>query len=409
MIWTVFWMRVKPAVLVVLTMTGLCVGRVAPAWAQTLSDSQALDLIVAAVHQAPDAEVKAALLEGMLKGLEGRRNLKAPAGWVELQQQLSSSDQVQLKQNAQRLSQIFGDAAATEAAFKTVMDRDATAEDRRKALAALTAQRYQPLAAKLVDLIDETALQLPAIRATSVLPTKEVADQLLKKYRELDPAARRVVVETLATRKDFATAMIRGLNTGTIKKQDVPSYVARSMREIAGKSFIDAYGEVQELQQGTAATIKKYKSMVTPTALAKADAGKGRAVFKKTCGACHKMYGDGGIVGPDLTGSNRANLDYLLLNSVDPSGDVPEGYRTVIIQTIDGRVLTGVIAEEDNQRVILKTVDNPRVVIAKDDIELRKVSPKSMMPDGQLDQMKPAELLNLVKYMQTTSQVEVAK
>ena len=408
MIWNSINGKVKPATWL-LVLTCLCIGHGKPAWSQKLTDSQALDLIVAAVQQTPDADVQAALLEGMLQGLEGRRNLKPPAGWAQLQQQLAASNESQLKQSAQRLAQMFGDSAATETAFRIVLNRNATTDERRKALAALTAQRYQPLSAKLIELIDDPELQLPAIRATSVLPTKNVADQLLKKYRSLDPAAQRVVVETLATRKDFAAAMVRGLNSGTINTQDVPTYVARSMREIAGKSFVDAYGEVQELKQDTAATIKKYKSMITPTALAKADAGKGRMVFQKTCGACHKMYGDGGSVGPDLTGSNRANLDYLLLNSVDPSGDVPVGYRTVIVQTIDGRVLTGVIAEEDNQRVILKTVDNPRVVIAKDEIEFRKVSPKSMMPDGQLDEMKPAELLNLVKYMQTTSQVEAVK
>ena len=132
-------------------------------------------------------------------------------------------------------------------------------------------------------------------------------------------------------------------------------------------------------------------------------------VFNKTCASCHVMYGEGGKIGPDLTGSNRANLDYLLLNSVDPSYDVPEGYKMVTIATVDGRVLNGVIAEENAQRMILKTVEQPRVVILKDDIEARRVSDKSIMPDGQFEQMKPQELLDLIKYMQTVEQVEVAE
>ena len=79
----------------------------------------------------------------------------------------------------------------------------------------------------------------------------------------------------------------------------------------------------------------------------------------------------------------------------------------VIIQTVDGRVLDGVIAEENAQRVILKTVQQPTIVILKSDIENRKVSTKSMMPDAQLDQMKPQEVINLIKYLQTTEQVEL--
>ena len=126
--------------------------------------------------------------------------------------------------------------------------------------------------------------------------------------------------------------------------------------------------------------------MLTPTALADGDAARGRAIYNKTCASCHTLYGAGGKIGPDLTGSNRANLDYILLNSVDPSYDVPEGYKMVIIQTVDGRVLNGVIAEENAQNVVLKTVEQPRVVVLKKDIEVRRISPKSMMPDGQLDQ-----------------------
>ena len=121
------------------------------------------------------------------------------------------------------------------------------------------------------------------------------------------------------------------------------------------------------------------------------------------------LYGVGGKVGPDLTGSNRANLDYILLNSVDPSYDVPDAYRTVSVLTVDGRSVNGVLAEEDARRIVLKTPEQPRVVIAKQDIELRKLSAKSMMPEGQLDQMKPQEVLDLIKYLRTTQQVEMVK
>ena len=121
------------------------------------------------------------------------------------------------------------------------------------------------------------------------------------------------------------------------------------------------------------------------------------------------MYGEGAKIGPDRTGSNRANLDYILLNSVDPSYDVPEGYRMTSIVTVDGRVLNGLIAEEDGTRIVMKTVEQPRLVIAKEDIEIRKISPKSMMPDGQFDKMTKQELLDLILYLRTTEQVDIVK
>ncbi|MFZ9088794.1 MAG: c-type cytochrome, partial [Planctomycetaceae bacterium] len=155
--------------------------------------------------------------------------------------------------------------------------------------------------------------------------------------------------------------------------------------------------------------IAEWKRKLTPEILDRADASQGRLVFQKTCAACHQLYGEGGQIGPDLTGSNRANLDYLLLNSIDPSFDVPAAYRMTTIATVDGRVVNGVIAEEDTTRVILKTVEQPRLVIAKSDIDERVISDKSMMPEGQLDQLKPQQVFDLISYLRTTEQVELAQ
>jgi cytochrome c oxidase cbb3-type subunit I/II len=173
-----------------------------------------------------------------------------------------------------------------------------------------------------------------------------------------------------------------------------------------GAPFTAVYGEVRVVAEDRTKLIAKYKALCNPDAIAAADAARGRAIYQRTCAACHTLYGEGGQVGPDLTGSNRANLDYILLNSVDPSYDVPDAYKTVSVLTVDGRSVNGVLAEEDATRIILKTAEQPRVVIAKRDIEQRRVSPNSMMPEGQLDQMKPQEVLDLIKYLRTTRQVE---
>ena len=175
-----------------------------------------------------------------------------------------------------------------------------------------------------------------------------------------------------------------------------------------GASFERVFGKVRPVAADREKLLAKYKKMITPEKLAAADASRGRAVFKKTCAACHVLYGEGGKIGPELTGSNRANLDYILLNSVDPSYDVPDAYKMVTIVTVDGLVINGVIAEENGTRLVLKTVERPRLVIAKEDIDERKISPKSMMPDGQLQLMKTQEVMDLIKYLRTTEQVETA-
>ena len=77
----------------------------------------------------------------------------------------------------------------------------------------------------------------------------------------------------------------------------------------------------------------------------------GRAVFAKTCQQCHTLFGTGGKVGPELTGSNRADLDYVLSNVLDPSAVIGQGLpRPRRSRTADGRVLTGIVRERGQGR-----------------------------------------------------------
>jgi putative heme-binding domain-containing protein len=225
----------------------------------------------------------------------------------------------------------------------------------------------------------------------------------------MNPDLKRAVVETLATRKSYAQKLLTAVQQKRVTRDEIPAHVARSLNSLLGQQFVKVFGKVRPVAQNREKLIAKYRKLLTPARIADADASRGRALFKKTCASCHLLYGDGAKIGPDLTGSNRANLDYILLNSVDPSFDVPASYKMVSIVTVKGRVLNGVIAEEDATRVVLKTVEQPRVVILKEDIDIRKILPRSMMPEGQLDKMKQQEVADLIKYLRTTEQVEMAQ
>jgi putative heme-binding domain-containing protein len=105
-----------------------------------------------------------------------------------------------------------------------------------------------------------------------------------------------------------------------------------------------------------------------------------------------------------LTGFNRGNTDYLLLNMIDPSADIQDAYKLVIIDTKDGQFLAGTIAQEDGQRVVMNLA-RQRQAVLKSNIVSRKVSDLSMMPEGTLTGLPDNLALDLVKYLQTTKQV----
>ncbi|MGB2499665.1 MAG: c-type cytochrome [Mariniblastus sp.] len=373
-------------------------------------ETKVLQLLVETLNQTDDPKVQESLMRGMIAGLEGRRGVNAPENWTSVfKTKLAGNKNPEIRNLALQLSQFFGDADAKQLALDKVRDRNAAPKARRQALWSLLNQQNEEASDLLEFLIEEPEFCLDAIRGFAAVENAAGPTILLDRYSKFSEEQQRAVIETLASRQFYAERLLAALKSDRIPRSDIPVHVARSLNKILGRAFIDYYGEVKPVTTDRIKTIAKYKRMVSGTALENANASRGRVVYEKTCASCHVLYGAGGEIGPDLTGSNRANLDYILLNSVAPSYDVPESYQMVLIQTIDGRLVNGVIAEEDGTRVVLKTVEQPRLVIAKADIETRKTSEKSMMPEGQLDQMKPQEVRDLIKYLQTTEQVEMVK
>ena len=395
----------KPPVLNVSRATTLNLNQVREAQTQTLAVPVALHVLAKALGEEKDPNIQKALIKGMLLGLEGQRNVPAPKNWQAVSTRLAASEDQELRSLALNLSQVFGDESATRAALAKVQNRSESVDARRQALASLLTQQRQELLPILEKLLDEKALQIEAIRGYSTFDASNAPKLLLKRYPDFPPAAQRAVIETLTTRKAYAEALFTALEQGRLSPEAIPAYVSRSLSAILGEKFTRKYAS-KDLSENKEALITKYTKMAGANALARADAGQGRMVYQKTCMACHKMYNEGGIIGPDLTGSNRADLNYLLLNVIDPSGDIADAYKLVTVHTKGGQVLTGTVTEEDDQKLELSMVGQKNT-IAKSDILKRTVAPVSMMPEGLLETLKPNEVLQLFKYLQTKTQVEL--
>ena len=364
-----------------------------------------LATLVGSLEKTERPEVQAAVLSGLLLGLEGRRDVPSPKGWDKVRDDLNAVAAPEVKRLVLQLGQVFGDESATRAALEVVRDRKANPAERREFLEALLTQQRKELLPVLKSMLAEEAFRVDAIRAFSRVEGPDVPDWLLSAYPDYPPAEQLAVIETLATRKPYAEALLNALEQGQVKRSAVPAYVARSLGSLLGDRFTAKY-DVKPLTDDKKEMIAKYKKLANPQALKSADASSGRAIFQRTCMACHIMFGEGGIIGPELTGSNRADLDYLLLNILDPSGDIPDAYKMVMITTKDGQVLAGTITEEDNQKVVLSTVGQ-KSVVAKSDIQSRQVSEVSMMPEGLLQILQPSEVVDLIKYFQSSEQVKL--
>ena len=133
----------------------------------------------------------------------------------------------------------------------------------------------------------------------------------------------------------------------------------------------------------------------------KGDPARGRAVFKENCGVCHKLFNEGESIAPDLTGSERGNLEYLLASVVDPSAEIRKEYEAQTVALKDGRVLNGLILEESEKTLTLIDSQRQKTVVTKSEIEETKPSTTSLMPEGILDKLPENQIRDLFRYLQS--------
>jgi putative heme-binding domain-containing protein len=204
--------------------------------------------------------------------------------------------------------------------------------------------------------------------------------------------------------------LLEQIGQGRIPRSDLSPLVARQIRSFQDETLTallrQVWGELRDSPAEKQALIAQWRARLTPGVLATADLARGRAVFQTTCANCHRLFGSGGTIGPDLTGSQRQQLEYLLENILDPSAVVNKDYRMSVLRLTDGRVLSGLVLREDEERVVLQT-PTEQFTLLRSEIEEQKLTELSPMPDGLLQTLSPEQVRDLVAYLMAPGQVEL--
>jgi putative heme-binding domain-containing protein len=369
-------------------------------------------LLISVLKDTPDPAAQADMLKGMNAAMEGKRSVKMPAGWAELYPKLAQSSNEEVRKQAAKLSAIFGDQSTLDAMRKTALDTTKPADERAKALDSLIGKGQPSLPALLQSLLKDPVLSEAALKGLAGTDDPKTPAAILAAYPDLTLPAKRAAINTLSFRPAYAKALMQAVKEDKIPKKDLTAYTVRQLRSFGDKE-IDAWttqiwGVARTSSQEKLAQIAKYKAILTPEALKKGDPVAGRAFFSKTCMQCHTLYGVGGKVGPDLTGSNRQDIDYLMVNIVDPSAVIAKDYMVSNIYMKDGDAYSGIITKEDDHAISV-TVESGVQILQREDIKEIRRSELSMMPEGLLTPLSNQELINLVSYLRTTSQVEEKK
>ncbi len=356
------------------------------------------------------------ILLGLAIGLAGQRQVAPPEAWPELRAaQLDRLERIErLTDPSARLAllqvdSVFGQGESDERLRDVALDRTRELGARETALRTLIEVAPETARETCLELLGTRYLNRTALAGLTRFDDPEIARRLARDYRSFHPQDRPAVIAALTARPAFVPSLIDAMAEGRIPTSDLSADRARfladrSPPEIVGR-LRDVWGEIRDSAVDRRERIRELtERLATVDASAPADLQRGRAEFERRCAACHRLFGSGAEIGPDLTGSDRRNLAYLIENLVDPSAVIPRDARTTLIETIDGRTIGGIVMSESEGALTLRTATALETVPIAEIVE-RQPSDRSLMPDGLIDDVDESGLRGLIAYLASPVQI----
>lgn len=337
------------------------------------------------------------IARGLFDGLAGRRDVATPENWGDAETFLRNSGQADL---ADRLSLILN----RESALSALRERVEKSED-ATALDLLIEANAPKLGEQLLAALDSESLRPSALRGLARVSHPEAAAKILALYPNLPADQQTTAIETLTNNKKNAAALLDTIGSGEIPRGALTAFQARQIHELKDESLkkqlAEVWGDLKSSSGEKRAEIKALQDQLLPDILAEADLAKGKLLYTERCAACHTLYGEGGKIGPDLTGANRGDVFYLLENIIDPSATLPQDFYVTLITKKDGSLVTGNIGKKTDYTLTLLTPAG-EVIVNRDEIKEEKTMPMSLMPEGLLTGLEFEQMRDLIGFLMRT-------
>jgi putative heme-binding domain-containing protein len=300
-----------------------------------------------------------------------------------------------------------GDPKAVDGALAILADGSAPNSQRMQYLDAFAQTRQPKALPVLLQLItnpQEEELHPMALTALQQFDQPKIGKSVLSHFSDFNSAARSAALTLLSSRPAWSLQLLQEVDAGLINAESISPDALQKIKTYSDAELVQLVRKhwgrervptTEEMRH----QIEQYASFVRNGS---GDPYEGRKLFNMSCGLCHKLFAQGGQIGPDLTPYKRDDLDTLLLNVVNPSAEIREGYESYVVTTKDGRMLSGFLADKDNRVVVLRGVDGVNMVLPQEQIAEMKSTGVSLMPVGLLGSLTPQQIRDLFAYLRST-------
>jgi len=308
-----------------------------------------------------------------------------------------------------------GDPRAVRKAIQVAADETAPRAERIEFLSVMSEVKI-PEALPALSRAYRGVYKDDALRQ-AILPTFQnyddpaIAEVILSAYPALGRESLATAQTLLASRPAWALKLAQSINSKGIswsgfgiKPETIPLNIVRKLKQQRSPELQELLAKIWP-NTGRPTTAEMETKIHQLAGLIRSGIGdpySGRTLFQNTCGNCHKLFGQGAAVGPDLTAYNRSDLESMLLAVVNPSAEIREGFENYSVETKDDRSLSGFLVEQDNQTIVLRGLDNQNVTLARSELVELKAAGLSLMPEGLLDSFTEQQNRDLFAYLRST-------
>lgn len=374
---------------------------------------EALDSVVQLLKAAPDEASRSTLWGPILQGWREIPHQETARELITIGRDHELSQFVQTKWREHsndltllRLDLELGDREPIGSLIRDISDAKTDASRKIAYLGILTdiaEPSFVELLLTLISSDEPTEVRIAGLKALAPIYDPRVAPALITLFQTSSSRPLKAQIKDIVVgRKSLARSWLAAMDHGEIKAAELSSDQIQRIA-LLEDSELNALVTKHWGQRATSRGEKLAEVRRLSNDL-RADIGNvvaGKVIFKKQCATCHQLFGEGTKIGPDLTTANRKDREYLLISLVDPSNVIRKEFTSLIVQTRDGRVLTGLAIARPDSGVTLVNGKNELTTIAANDIEELRESPVSLMPDDLYRQLKPRELRDLFSYLES--------